>query len=175
MADYTRKGWLDGRGGRPPTVIVRPGKPNKAASGFASGLFREPLAGLDHALPVSRETRIVLGGYRTIVDSLVALHELPSAALGDDRTINLPSFSATAGEMVAALDRVCAGRRLGAVSDAPDPAVQRLVGSWPAYARADRAAPSACPRTRRWTRWCASTSRTTWTGSVATNSHISVV
>ena len=67
VADYTRKGWLDGRGGRPPTVIVRPGKPNKAASGFASGLFREPLAGLDHALPVSRETRIVLGGYRTIV------------------------------------------------------------------------------------------------------------
>ena len=140
VADYTRKGWLDGRGGRPPTVIVRPGKPNKAASGFASGLFREPLAGIDHALPVSRETRIVLGGYRTIVDSLVALHELPSAALGDDRTINLPSFSATAGEMVAALERVGAGRRLGAVIDTPDPAVQRLVGSWPAYARADRAA-----------------------------------
>ena len=68
VADYSRKGWLDGRGGRPPTVIVRPGKPNKAASGFASGLFREPLAGIDHALPVSRETRIVLGGYRTIVD-----------------------------------------------------------------------------------------------------------
>ena len=139
VADYTRKGWLDGRGGRPPTVIVRPGKPNKAASGFASGLFREPLAGLDHALPVSRDTRIVLGGYRTIVASLVALHELPRKALGDDRTINLPSFSATAGEMVAALDRVCAGRRLGAVIDAPDPAVQRLVGSWPGYARADRA------------------------------------
>ena len=88
---------------------------------------------------MSRDTRIVLGGYRTIVASLVALHELPRKALGDDRTINLPSFSATAGEMVAALDRVCAGRRLGAVIDAPDPAVQRLVGSWPAYARADRA------------------------------------
>ena len=106
VADYTRKGWLDGRGGRPPTVIVRPGKPNKAASGFASGLFREPLAGIDHELPVSRETRIVLGGYRTIVESLVALHEVPSAALGDDRTVNLPSLSATAGEMVAALERV---------------------------------------------------------------------
>ena len=78
VADYTRKGYLDGRGGRPPTVIVRPGKPNKAASGFASGLFREPLAGVDHALPVRRDTRIVLGGYRTIVDSLVALHEVPS-------------------------------------------------------------------------------------------------
>ncbi len=100
VADYTRKGWLDGRGGRPPTVIVRPGKPNKAASGFASGLFREPLAGIDHELPVSRDTRIVLGDYRTIVDGLIALHEVPSAALGDDRTINLPSFSATAGEMV---------------------------------------------------------------------------
>ena len=139
LADCTRKGWLDGRGGRPPTVIVRPGKPNRAASGFASGLFREPLAGIDHELPVNRDTRIVLGGYRTIVEGLVALHELPSAALGDDRTINLPSFSATAGEMVAALERVGAGRRLGAVIDAPDEAVQRLVGSWPAYAKAERA------------------------------------
>lgn len=145
VADYTRKGWLDGRGSRPPTVIVRPGKPNKAASGFASGLFREPLAGIDHELPVSRGTRIVLGGYRTIVASLVALHEVPSAALGDDRTINLPSFSATAGEMVAALERVGAGRRLGAVIDAPDAAIQRIVGSWPGYARADRAAALGLP------------------------------
>ena len=146
VADYTRKGWLDGRGARPPTVIVRPGKPNKAASGFASGLFREPLAGIDHELPVSRETRIVLGGYRTIVDGLIALHELPSAALGDDRTINLPSFSATAGEMVAALERVGAGRKLGAVIDAPDAAVQQLVGSWPAYAKAERAATLDLPQ-----------------------------
>ena len=145
VADYTRKGWLDGRGGRPPTVIVRPGKPNKAASGFASGLFREPLAGIDHALPVSRETRIVLGGYRTIVASLVALHEVPSAALGDDRTVNLPSFSATAGEMVAALERVGRGRSLGAVTDAPDAAIQRIVGSWPGHARADRAAALGLP------------------------------
>ena len=146
LADYTRKGWLDGRGARPPTVIVRPGKPNKAASGFASGLFREPLAGIDHALPVSRGTRIVLGGYRTIVEGLVALHEVPGAALGDDRTINLPSFSATAGEMVAALERVGAGRRLGAVTDAPDEGVQRLVSSWPAYARAERAASLGLPQ-----------------------------
>ena len=145
VADYTRKGWLDGRGGRPPTVIVRPGKPNKAASSFASGLFREPLAGIDHALPVSRDTRIVLGGYRTIVDSLVALHEVPSAALGDDRTINLPSLSATAGEMAAALKRVGGNRRLGAVIDAPDPAIQRIVGSWPGHARADRAAALGLP------------------------------
>ena len=145
VADYTRKGWLDGRGGRPPTVIVRPGTPNKAASGFASGLFREPLAGVDHELPVSRETRIVLGGYRTIVASLVALHEVPSAALGDDRTINLPSFSATAGEMVAALERVGAGRSLGAVIDAPDAAIQRIVGSWPGHARAERAAALGLP------------------------------
>ena len=145
VADYTRKGWLDGRGGRPPTVIVRPGKPNKAASSFASGLFREPLAGIDHALPVSRDTRIVLGGYRTIVASLVALHEVPSAALGDDRTINLPSLSATAGEMAAALKRVGGNRRLGAVIDAPDPAIQRIVGSWPGHARADRAAALGLP------------------------------
>ena len=145
VADYTRKGYLDGRGGRPPTVIVRPGKPNKAASGFASGLFREPLAGADHALPVTRETRMVLGGYRTTVASLVALHEVPGAALGDDRTINLPSFSATVAELVAALERVAGGRRLGAVTDAPDPAIQRICASWPARARADRATALGLP------------------------------
>ncbi len=145
VADYTRKGYLDGRGGRPPTVIVRPGKPNKAASGFASGLFREPLAGLDHALPVTRETRMVLGGYRTIIASLVALHEVSSAALGDDRTINLPSFSATVAEMVAALGRVAGNRRLGAITDAPDPAIQRICSSWPAYARSDRASALGLP------------------------------
>ncbi len=95
---------------------------------------------------MSRDTRIVLGGYRTIVDSLVALHEVPSADLGDDRTINLPSFSATAGEMAAALERVGVGRRLGAIIDAPDAAIQRLVGSWPAYAKADRAAGLGLPQ-----------------------------
>lgn len=145
LADYTRKGFLDGRGARPPTVIVRPGKPNAAASGFASGLFREPLAGVDHALPVSRETRMVLGGYRTVVAGLIALHEAPSAALGDDRTLNLPSFSATVAEMVAALARVAGDRPLGAITDAPDPAIQRICSSWPAYARADRARALALP------------------------------
>ena len=149
VADYTRKRYLDGRGGRPPTVIVRPGKPNKAASGFASGLFREPLAGVDHALPVSRDTRIVLGGYRTIVGSLVALHEVSSAALGDDRTINLPSFSATAGEMVAALERGWVPAASSARSSMRP--MRRCSGS-SAPGRPTRRPtvrrPSACPRTR---------------------------
>ncbi len=145
VADYTRKGFLDGRGGRPPTVIVRPGKPNKAASGFASGLFREPLSGIAHALPVSRETRMVLGGYRTIVESLVALHELAPDALGDDRTVNLPCFSATVAEMAETLGRVAGDRALGAVTDAPDAETQRIVGSWPAFARWDRAAALGLP------------------------------
>jgi nucleoside-diphosphate-sugar epimerase len=146
VADYTRKGFLDGRGGRPPTVIVRPGKPNAAASGFASGLFREPLSGVDYALPVSRDTRMVLGGYRTIVASLLALHEAPSEAIGDDRTINLPCFSATVEEMVASLRRVAGNRHLGAVTDAPDPAIQRICSTWPPYAKAERAAALGLPK-----------------------------
>lgn len=146
VADYTRKGYLDGRGGRPPTVIVRPGKPNKAASSFASGLFREPLAGIDCALPVTRDTRMVIGGYRTIVASLIALHELPSEALGDDRTINLPCFSATVEEMVAALKRVAGNRHLGAITDAPDPVIQRICSGWAPHATADRAADLGLPK-----------------------------
>ena len=150
VADYTRKGYLDGRGGRPPTVIVRPGKPNKAASGFASGLFREPLAGVDHALPVSRDTRIVLGGYRTIVDSLVALHEVPSDGarrrphdqpallLGDGGGDGGGAWSVwarAAGSARSSMRRMrqCSG------SSAPGRPTRR-----PTVQR-----PSACPRTRR--------------------------
>ena len=89
LNDYTRKGFLDGRGARLPTVIIRPGKPNKAASGFASGVFREPLAGIDYELPVTNETRMAVSGYRTIIEGILTLHEAESDAIGDDRSINL--------------------------------------------------------------------------------------
>ncbi len=144
--DYTRKGFLDGRGARLPTVIIRPGKPNKAASGFASGLFREPLAGIDCALPVRRDTRMVVGGYRTMVDGMIALHEADRAALGDDRTINFPNLTASVSDMVAALERVAGDRALGRITDAPDPAIQAICGTWPGEARADRAAALGLPR-----------------------------
>ena len=145
VADYTRKGYLDGRGGRPPTVIVRPGKPNKAASGFASGLFREPLAGVDHALR-SAGTR-ASSSAATARSWTAWWRSTRCRARRSATTAHQPAFVlGDGGEMVAALERVGAGRRLGAVIDAPDEAVQRLVGSWPAYAKAERAAALGLPQ-----------------------------
>jgi len=100
--DYTRKGFLDGRAARLPTVIIRPGAPNAAASSFASAVFREPLAGRDYALPVELDTRMPVIGARTAVECLMRLAEVDPGALGADRALNLPSLSVTAGEMVRA-------------------------------------------------------------------------
>ena len=139
LNDYHRKGFLDGRGARLPTVIIRPGKPNKAASGFASGVFREPRSGVDYELPVSHETRMAVSGYRTIVDGVIALHEADSEAVGDDRSINLPSISLTVAEMIEGLKRVAGNRPLGDIISAPDPAIQAICDGWPGREEAPRA------------------------------------
>jgi nucleoside-diphosphate-sugar epimerase len=89
------KGHFDGRSARLPTVIIRPGKPNAAASGWASGMFREPLNG--EALPPARPPRSMhpMTGYRTVIESLIALHEVPAERLSDDRAIGLPAHRVT--------------------------------------------------------------------------------
>jgi nucleoside-diphosphate-sugar epimerase len=141
VADYTRRGFVDGRILRLPTVSVRPGKPNKAASSFASGIIREPLAGVEAVCPVSPDTRVWLLSPRRAVEGLVLGHELPSAALGDVRSVNLPGLSVTAAEMVRALAEVGGPEAAARVRWEPDPLVQRIVGSWPArwdVARAQR-------------------------------------
>lgn len=137
--DYTRKGFLDGRTARLPTVIVRPGAPNAAASSFASAVFREPFRGRDYVLPVGLDVRMPVIGARTVVDCLIGLHELPSDALGDDRAVNLPSLSATVGEMVASVGRVGAGRSLGRIDVGPDPAIEAICRTWPGSTRFERA------------------------------------
>lgn len=139
--DYTRKGFLDGRGARLPTVIIRPGKPNTAASSFASGMFREPLAGKPCELPVSRDQRMPVIGYRTVVDSFIGLHELEAAKLDDDRIYTLPSHDLTVKEMVKVLEREAArlNLELGPVVDAPDPVIQKIVDTWPVATDASRA------------------------------------
>jgi nucleoside-diphosphate-sugar epimerase len=131
--DYTRKGFLDGRAARLPTVIVRPGPANKAASGFASALFREPLAGRDYALPVRPETRIMVIGARSAVAGLIKLMEAEGRSLGHDRAVALPNRAYRAAEMIEVLRRVARekGIALGAVRTEPDPAVEAIVGSWP--------------------------------------------
>ena len=139
--DWTRHGWIDGRTARLPTVVVRPGRPNRAASGFASGLFREPLAGVGTVVPVPLATRMVLIGPATAVAGLVALHDLPGEALGPGRAVGFPALEVTVAEMVAALERAGErhGRTLGPVSQQVDPAIEAVVASWPGGWDATRA------------------------------------
>lgn len=146
LNDYTRKGYVDGRSARLPTVIIRPGKPNAAASGFFSGMFREPLNGIDFSIPVPTDVRHPVIGYRTVVDGIHALYEAKGAEIGDDRAVTLPSTSATVEELKAALDRVASGRALGAIDVKPDPFIMEIVNSWPKAASADRAITLGLPQ-----------------------------
>jgi nucleoside-diphosphate-sugar epimerase len=131
--DYTRKGFFDGRSARLPTVIIRPGRPNAAASGWASGMFREPLNGVACPLPVHPDQRHPVTGYRTAVESLIALHELPPESLGSDRAVGLPAMSVTPRLAEAALREVARerGLTLGAIEERPDPRIQGIVDRWP--------------------------------------------
>jgi nucleoside-diphosphate-sugar epimerase len=131
VGDYTRRGWVDGRVLRLPTVSVRPGKPNRAASSFASGIVREPLSGLEAICPVPPGTRLWLLSPRKAVEGLVLGHELPSAALGTVRSVNLPGLSVTVAEMIAALERVGGPEAAARVRFERDPLVERIVRSWP--------------------------------------------
>lgn len=137
--DYSRKGFIDGRAARLPAVIVRPGAPNKAASSFVSGILREPLNGVDIALPVKLDTTMVVAGYRSVVDNLIELHDVDGASLGDDRTINLPNRKVSLAEMAASLARASGGRRLGKITVSPDPFVEKIVAGWPVGLDAARA------------------------------------
>ncbi|MEM7198138.1 MAG: hypothetical protein AAF352_07210 [Pseudomonadota bacterium] len=92
------------RSARLPTVIIRPGKPNKAASSFVSGLFREPLQGKDCTIPVPPDTPMASSGYRTVVQNIIHLHDLPSQKLMHDRAVGLPGMNLAVAEMVAAVE-----------------------------------------------------------------------
>lgn len=144
--DYSRKGFLDGRAARLPTVIIRPGKPNKAASSFASGVFREPLNGQPCALPVGYDAVMPLAGYRTIVEGFVRLHEVDGAALGEDRAVSLPSLDVTVGDMVAGLKRVAGNRHLGEITVEKDPVIERIVATWPTGTHYERALKLGLPK-----------------------------
>jgi nucleoside-diphosphate-sugar epimerase len=131
VADYSRRGLIDGRVARLPTVIVRPGAANAAASAVASAIFREPLAGRPYEVPVTEDTRMALTGVRPAVEGLIALHEVSGARLGTDRSYCFPSTAVSIREMVDCLHRVGEGRALGTLSWRLDPAVQAIVSSWP--------------------------------------------
>jgi D-erythronate 2-dehydrogenase len=144
--DYSRKGFLDGRSARLPTVIIRPGKPNAAASSFASAVFREPLKGEDYVLPVAAETVMPVLGYRNIVEGILALHELPAERLGDDRAVSLPALDVTVHDMIAALKRVAHNRKLGQITIKPDPFIEAIVSTWPSATDDKRAVSLGLPK-----------------------------
>lgn len=144
--DYTRKGFIDGRSARLPTVIIRPGKPNAAASGFFSGLFREPLNGIDFTIPVPTSVQHPVIGYRTVVDGIAALYEADGPAIGDDRAVTLPSITATVEELMGALHAVAGDRKLGSLTVEPDPFIQDIVKTWPRAASGERAERLGLPR-----------------------------
>jgi len=129
--DYTRKGYIDGRSARLPTVIIRPGKPNQAASSFVSGVFREPLNGEDFELPVSVNTVMPLLGYRSIVDNIIRLHELEKNQLKDDRAVSLPSHTVSVQDMIDALNTAAGHRSLGQITVKPDPFIEQICAGWP--------------------------------------------
>ncbi len=139
--DYTRKGFFDGRSARLPTIFIRPGKPNSAASSFCSGVFREPLNGEECLLPVRLDSQLPMLGYRNCVKSFIALHEADGAAIGDDRALNLPSRAYSVQQMIDAVKRVAEkhGITLGPITMAPDPAIQKIVDGWARDASCDKA------------------------------------
>lgn len=129
--DYTRKGFVDGRSMRLPTVSVRPGKPNKAASSFASGILREPLNGVDAMCPVPGETRMWLTSPKTVIGNLIAGHDAPATSFAHTRAVNVPGISVAVTDMVAALRRVAGNDVAARVSFVSDPAIERIVRTWP--------------------------------------------
>jgi D-erythronate 2-dehydrogenase len=130
--DYSRKRFFDGRSARLPTVIVRPGKPNAAASSWASGMFREPLSGVDCLLPIRRDQRHPMTGYRTVIESLIALHEIPSERLGGDRAVGLPAHQVTPKIASQVLDEMAGSgeRKVGTIVEAFDERIQGIVDGW---------------------------------------------
>ncbi len=139
VSDYSRRGFLDGMALRMPTVCVRPGAPNKAASGFFSNIIREPLSGKDAVLPVSEDVRHWHCSPRAAVGFLVKAAEMGGAALGARRALTLPGLSCTVGEQLEALKIVAGERILSHVKRVPDETIIRIVSGWPRNFDAARA------------------------------------
>ena len=131
LADYARRGFLDGIGLRLPTICVRPGRPNKAASGFFSGIIREPLAGQPAILPVPDTVRHWFASPKAAVGFLVHAASLDLAGLGEPRSLTMPGVSATVAEEIEALRRVAGDAVVALIRREPDVVVARIVASWP--------------------------------------------
>lgn len=149
VADYTRKGYIDGRSARLMTVTVRPGRPNGAASSFFSGIIREPLAGEEAICPVSPEVSHPVTSVQRTVDGLIAVYEASREAYGGRTALNLPALNITVGQMLDALQAVAGPEVRARVRFERDERIAGIVANWPKAAGADRAAalglmPEAC-------------------------------
>ena len=139
LADYSRRGFLDGVGIRLPTIVIRPGAPNAAASGFFSGILREPLAGQRSVLPVPETVKHWLASPRSAVAFLIHAAQLDTAALGARRTLNMPGVAATVADELAALRRVAGADADALIDRKPDAAIEAIVAGWPKSFLSERA------------------------------------
>jgi nucleoside-diphosphate-sugar epimerase len=139
VTDYTRKGFIDGRSARLMTVVVRPGRPNGAASGFLSSIIREPLNGQGVVCPVAPETMVALGSTASAIEGLIAVAEASTDALGGRTALNLPALTVTVNEMLDALEAVAGKSARALVRFEPDAAITQIVGTWPPVIDSSRA------------------------------------
>ena len=139
LADYTRRGFMDGIGIRLPTICVRPGKPNKAASSFFSGIIREPLAGQEAILPVAESVRHWHASPRSAIGFLIHAAGLDGERLGTRRTLSMPGVSVTVGEQIAALRKVAGDAVAARIRHEPDPTIMGIVEGWPRNFAPERA------------------------------------
>jgi D-erythronate 2-dehydrogenase len=139
VTDYSRKGFIDGRSLRLPTIVVRAGKPNAAASSFASGIIREPLNGVISECPVAPETGVWLLSPGKVVEAFIHAWELPPEAWGTQRWLNLPGITASVAQMVEAMRRVAGDEVAKRVVYKADARIQAIVKTWPVNFRTPRA------------------------------------
>ncbi len=130
LSDYSRRGIFDGIGIRLPTICIRPGTPNKAASGFFSNILREPLAGKDAVLPVSEDVRHWFASPRAAIGFLLHAANIDLATVGPRRNLNMPGLSATVGEEIEALRRVAGESAVRLIRRVPDETIIRIVAGW---------------------------------------------
>jgi nucleoside-diphosphate-sugar epimerase len=139
LADYTRRGYVDGIGLRLPTICIRPGRPNKAASGFFSSILREPLVGQEAVLPVPDTVRHWHASPRSAVEFLIRAATLDGQDVGPRRTLSMPGLSATVAEQIEALRRVAGDRAVRLIRREPDESIMRIVETWAPALDASRA------------------------------------
>jgi len=131
VSDFSRKGYVDGRSLRLPTIVVRPGKANAAASSFASAVVREPLNGIAYECPLPPETGVWLLSPRRVVEAFIHAHDLPTSRWGSNRVVNLPGITVTVAEMIAAMGKIAGSHVAKRVSWKPDARIDAIVKTWP--------------------------------------------